>query len=60
MLHELAEHRIQGGYALDESYPELGHCVLLCTTETKTLDDIKLLADLLRNVLEGRKLACLA
>lgn len=60
MLHELVAHRIQGGYALIEAYPELGNCVLLCATETKTLDDIKLLADLLRNILEGRKLACLA
>lgn len=60
MLHELADRRIQAGYALKAAYPELGDCVLICATETKTIDDIKLLAQHLRDVLEGRKLACLA
>lgn len=59
-LRELADRRIQGGFALKEAYPELADCVLLCATETKTVDDIKLLAHHLRDVLEGRKLACLA
>lgn len=58
MVHELAKRHIQAGYALNKDYPELGDCLLLCATETKTLDDIKLLAKHLRDVLEGRKLAC--
>ena len=31
---------IVGGYPLDEDYPELAGCVLVCATETKTADDI--------------------
>jgi len=58
VLHELAKRRIQGGYSLKEHYPELGECLLICATETKTENDIKLLAKHLRDVLEGSKLAC--
>lgn len=65
MLRELANRHIQGGYALKEAYSELDDCLLLCATETKTVDDIKLLAQNLRDilegdVLEGGKLACQA
>lgn len=60
MLKELAARRIQGGYALSADYPELGECLLICATETKSSEDIKLLAQHLRDVLEGRKQACLA
>lgn len=59
-LRELANRRIQGGYALKDAYPELADCLLICATETKTTDDIKLLAHHLRDVLEGSKIACLA
>jgi glycine dehydrogenase subunit 1 len=58
VLHELAARRIQGGFALNETYPELENCLLLCATETKSSDDIKRLANHLRDVLEGRKIAC--
>lgn len=58
MLHELARHNIQGGYALKQTYPELQDCLLICATETKTIDDIKLLAQNLRDVLEGKKESC--
>lgn len=58
LLHELAKRHIQGGFSLKAAYPELGECLLVCATETKTMDDIKLLAQHLRDVLEGRKLAC--
>lgn len=58
MLHELAKRNIQGGYALKQHYPELGECLVICVTETKTMEDIKLLAQHFRDVLLGRKLAC--
>jgi glycine dehydrogenase subunit 1 len=58
MLPELAKRRIQGGYSLKAAYPELGECLLVCATETKTMEEIKLFAQHLRDVLEGRKLAC--
>lgn len=57
LLHELARRGIQAGYSLSEAYPELGNCILICATETKNAEDIKLLAHHLRDVLSGRKLA---
>lgn len=60
LLHELANRDIQAGYALKHTYPELSDCILLCATETKSSTDINLLAEHLRDVLEGRKLTCTA
>jgi glycine dehydrogenase subunit 1 len=58
LLQELAKCRLQGGYALKAAYPELGDCLLLCATETKTIADIQLFAQSLRDALAGRKLTC--
>lgn len=58
VLTALASNGIQAGYDLSLTYPELGDCLLLCATETKTSDDIKRYATHLRDVLEGRKIAC--
>lgn len=41
VLHELAKQNIQGGLSLRTMYPELGECLLVCVTETKTLEDIE-------------------
>ena len=65
VLAALAQQGIQAGYSLKEDYPELGECLLLCATETKTLDHTGLLAAHLRDVLShhsflGGKLACQA
>lgn len=60
VLHELAKKSIQGGYALKNAYPELQDCILICATETKSTEDIKLFAHYLYDVLLGRKIACLA
>lgn len=65
VLETLAQRGIQAGYPLKEAYPELGECLLLCATETKSLDDIKLLTQALGDVLKsgelrGGKLACQA
>lgn len=40
VLKELAKEKIQGGLFLDEYYPELKNCMLVCTTETKTESDL--------------------
>lgn len=40
ILRDLAAKDIQGGYDLTQDYPELGECLLLCATETKTVEDI--------------------
>lgn len=66
VLHELISHGIQGGFALSTVYPELEDCLLVCATETKTSEDIKLFAQQLRDILQkngsfhGGKLACQA
>jgi len=56
----LAQQNIQAGFALKHDYPELGECLLLCATETKTLEDIKLFTHRLSDLLQGSKMACLA
>lgn len=40
VLPALAARGIAGGFDLSESYPELGHALLVCATETKTDADI--------------------
>lgn len=39
-LLELTKHEIDGGYSLKTAYPELGECLLVCVTETKTPQDL--------------------
>lgn len=52
VLQALAKEKIQGGLALSKAYPELGECLLICATETKTLEDLEQFADKLRVVLQ--------
>jgi len=40
VLDALAEQGILGGYDLSADYPELGHALLVCATETRTPADI--------------------
>ncbi len=40
VLTSLADRGILGGFDLSEPYPELGHALLICATETKTQSDI--------------------
>lgn len=64
IVHALAKERIQVGYALDEDYPELNNCLLLCATETKIQADIAQLVQQLKVQLEKIRhegnLACTA
>ena len=41
VLAKLSKRGIYGGYDLQNAYPELDNCILLCATETKTADDIQ-------------------
>lgn len=40
VLTALAKQNIVGGYDLEQDFPELGHALLVCATETKTKQDI--------------------
>ena len=40
LLEQLVNRGIAGGYDLTHDYPELGYCLLVCATETKTGLDI--------------------
>lgn len=53
VLGRLAEADILGGYALGGDYPELGDCLLVCATETRTDDDIERYAQALRAALRS-------
>ena len=51
IVAKLAREQIVAGYALDEDYPELGHALLVCATETKTADDLEKFSSRLANAL---------
>ncbi|MDX1252574.1 MAG: aminomethyl-transferring glycine dehydrogenase subunit GcvPA [Gammaproteobacteria bacterium] len=51
VLCELAAQGVLGGYDLSEDYPELGHALLVCATETRAADDIEIYAHHLRRIL---------
>ncbi len=50
VLAELNQHGIQGGLNLKNYYPELGNCLLVCATETKTLQDLERYQQLLAKI----------
>ncbi len=51
VLAALSERGIFGGFDLSADFPELGHALLVCATETKTEADLDAYADALRVVL---------
>jgi glycine dehydrogenase subunit 1 len=53
VLEKLAKQNIQGGFSLRKFYPELGECLLVCVTETKTPEDLENFAKELRSVIEN-------
>lgn len=53
VLHELAELKVQGGCNLQPIYPELGECLLVCATETRTAEEIVKFVTLLASVLSA-------
>lgn len=50
ILRALAAQGIVGGVSLVEDYPELGNCLLVCATETKTEADLDTFADALQRI----------
>lgn len=53
VLEHLLSRRIVGGFDLSRDYPELGHALLICATETKTDDDLQAYAAALGAALEA-------
>jgi len=51
VLESLAAEGIIGGHDLARDYPELGHALLVCATETRTSEDIEVYARALDRVL---------
>jgi glycine dehydrogenase subunit 1 len=41
LLESLAAEGIVGGYDLSRDYPELGHALLVCATESRNADDVE-------------------
>lgn len=53
LINDLAEkHDILGGFNLSADYAELNNCILVCATETRTLDDIERFATTLDALLK--------
>ena len=52
VLEQLAKENIQAGFSLTKIFPELGECLLVCVTETKTEKDLQHFADKLREALQ--------
>lgn len=40
IISQMLERKILAGYSLKEDYPELGNCLLICVTETKSNEDM--------------------
>lgn len=51
VLHYLTQHGIQGGYALQSHYPQLGNALLICATEMRTAEEIERFAMILADYL---------
>jgi glycine dehydrogenase subunit 1 len=54
VLRALRAQGILGGYALDDDYPDLADCILVCATETKTDDDLEQYRQQLQRILSRR------
>jgi len=55
VLSALASRGILGGLELSEYYPELGHALLVCATETKTAADIESYVAALNEVMQSAR-----
>ncbi len=51
VIAAMADHGIVAGVDVSADYPELGHALLLCVTETKTQDDLAHFVHTLKSVL---------
>ncbi len=56
VLRAMEAQGILAGFALTDDYPELGQCLLVCATETKTSADIDGYAQHMQRILSKRRL----
>ena len=56
VLRAMEAQGILAGFALTDDYPELGQCLLVCATETKTSADIDRYAQHMQRILSKRRL----
>ena len=52
-IDHLQHFGINGGYALETHYPELGNALLVCATEMRTKQEIAYYAEVLADCLTG-------
>ncbi len=52
VLNRLTDRGIVGGYPLGEHYPMLNDCMLVCATETKTEQDLKIYTEALQAAMQ--------
>jgi glycine dehydrogenase subunit 1 len=52
ILQALSKNKIQGGFSLTKSYPELGECLLVCVTETKTQKEMDYFTEKLAEIVK--------
>jgi glycine dehydrogenase subunit 1 len=57
VLAALSRRGILGGLDLSERYPEMGHALLVCATETKLTADIDAFAEALAEVMSASRAA---
>jgi glycine dehydrogenase subunit 1 len=57
VLAAMADHGILGGLDLSERYPELGHALLVCATETKLAVDIDAYVAVLADAMSASRAA---
>jgi glycine dehydrogenase subunit 1 len=55
VLDALRARGIIGGFDLGRDYPELGHALLVCATETRTAADIARYAESMADIIAGRQ-----
>ncbi|MGD2118768.1 MAG: aminomethyl-transferring glycine dehydrogenase subunit GcvPA [Chromatiales bacterium] len=54
ILRALAVDNVLAGYDMSEHYPELGHCLLVCSTEKQTDTAVDVFVDRLQSVISAR------
>ena len=57
LLEALADRGVLGGYDLSDDFPEFGHGLLVCATETRTAEDIETYATALAESMRAARVA---